>query len=104
MPGDFYKLERLFKKSDQAYVVWSLNTKSRSASASKGAATRFYESTLNQGYWICGVKYEEEYHIRHFLTKDQKDISAFRQSKYVYSEIENIYRQIKDLLQKKEKA
>lgn len=92
------------KKPDQAYAVWSLNTNSRSASTSGGAAGEFYESALNQGYWICGVKYEEQYHVRHFLTKERKDISAFRQSKYVYSETEDIYRQIKDLLQKKEKV
>ena len=92
------------KRPDQVYAVWSLNTKSRSASTSGGAAAEFYESALNQGYWICGVKYEEQYHVRHFLTKDQKEISAFKQSKYVYSETENIYRQIKDLLQKKEKV
>lgn len=92
------------KKPDQAYAVWCLNTNSRSASTSGGAAAEFYESALNQGYWICGVKYEEQYHVRHFLTKERKDISAFRQSKYVYSEIKDIYRQIKDLLQKKEKV
>lgn len=93
-----------FKKPDQAYAVWSLNTNSRSASTSGGAAAEFYESALNQGYWICGVKYEEQYHVRHILTKERKDISAFRQSKYVYSETEDIYRQIKNLLQKKEKV
>ena len=93
-----------FKNSDQAYAVWSLNTNSRLASASGGAASGFYESALNQGYWICGVKYEEQYHVRHFLTKDQKEISAFRQSKYVYSETENIYGQIKELLRKREKV
>ena len=92
------------KRPDQVYAVWSLNTKSRSASTSGGAAAEFYESALNQGYWICGVKYEEQYHVRHFLTKERKDISVFRQSKYVYSETEDIYRQIKDLLQKKEKV
>lgn len=92
------------KKPDQAYAVWSLNTSSRSVSTSGGAAAEFYESALNQGYWICGVKYEKQYHVRHFLTKERKDISAFRQSKYVYSETEDIYRQIKDLLQKKEKV
>lgn len=93
-----------FKKSDQVYAVWSLNTNNRSASASGGAAAEFYESALNQGYWICGVKYEEQYHVRHSLTKDPKEISAFRQSKYVYSEIEDIYGQIKELLRKKEKV
>lgn len=92
------------KKADQAYAVWSLNRNSRSASTSGGVAAEFYESALNQGYWICGVRYEEEYHVRHFLTKDQKDISAFRQSKYVYSETENIYGQIKELLRKREKV
>lgn len=92
------------KKADRAYAVWSLNTNSRSASASGGAASEFYESALNQEYWICGVKYEEQYHVRHSLTKDQKDISAYRQSKYVYSETVDIYRKIKELLQKDEKV
>lgn len=92
------------KKSEQAYAVWSLNTNSRSASTSGGAAGEFYESALNQGYWICGVKYEEEYHVRHFLTKEHKDILAFRQSKYVYSETTDIFGQIKQLLQKNEKV
>ena len=96
--------KNLFKKSDQAYAVWSLNTDSRSASTSGGAAAEFYESALNQGYWICGVKYEEEYHVRHFLTKDQKDIPTFRQSKYVYSESMDLFGQIKQLLQKNEKV
>lgn len=92
------------KKTDQAYAVWSLNTNSRLASTSGGAAAEFYESALSQGYWICGVKYEEQYHVRHSLTKDQKEISAYRQSKYVYSETVDIYRKIKELLQKEEKV
>ena len=96
--------ENSLKKADQAYAVWSLSTNSRAASTSGGAAAEFYESALNQGYWICGVKYEEQYHVRHFLTKDQKDIPAFRQSKYVYSETEDIYGQIKELLRKREKV
>lgn len=93
-----------FKNSDQAYAVWSLNTNNRSASASGGAASEFYESALNQGYWICGVKYEEQYHVRHSLTRDQKEISAYRQSKYVYSETVDIYTKIKELLQRDEKV
>lgn len=92
------------KKADHVYAAWSLNSNSRSASTSGGAAAEFYESALNQGYWICGVKYEEQYHVRHSLTKDQKEISAYRQSKYVYSENVDIYRKIKELLQKDEKV
>ena len=98
------KRKDCLKKPDQAYAVWSVNTNSRSASASGGAASGFYESALNQGYWICGVKYEEQYRVRHSLTKDQKEISAYRQSKYVYSETIDTYGQIKELLQKEEKV
>lgn len=96
--------ENSLKKADQAYAVWSLDTNSRSASASGGAASEFYEYALNQGYWICGAKYEDQYHVRHSLTKDQKEIPAYRQSKYVYSETLDIYRKIKELLQKDEKV
>ena len=59
------------------------------------------EPTWNQ---LLMKWYEEEYHVRHFLTKDQKDISAFRQSKYVYSETENIYGQIKGAAEEKRKV
>lgn len=60
------------------HAVWSLNTNSRSASASGGVASEFYEFALNQEYWICGARYEEQYHVRHSLTKLQKEISAYR--------------------------
>lgn len=103
-PENSIKLSNLKRKPDQVYAAWSQNAGNRSASASGGAAFEFYDFALNQGYWCCGVRYEEQYHVRHFLTKDKKDLSAYRQSKYVYSETVNIYGQIKELLQRKEKV
>lgn len=93
-----------FKRSSNAYAVQSLNASNRSICTSGGAASEFYAKALNQGYWICGARYEEEYHVRHFLSKESKDISAFRQSKYVYSDTQNIYNKVKKLLQNNEKV
>lgn len=93
-----------FKQSSNAYAVQSLDVSNRSKCASGGAASEFYAKALNKGYWICGAKYEEEYQVKHFLSKENKEISAFRQSKYVYSDMHDIYDKVKKLLQNNEKV
>lgn len=35
----------------------------RASSTSDGAASEFYEFAINHDYWICGVRYESQYHV-----------------------------------------
>ncbi len=93
-----------FQAIKKAYAVWSLNSKERKSSASGGVASEFYRYALKQNYYICGVQYQDNYYAEHRLSKDLKDISKYKQSKYVFSDSSNIYKRIKSLLDNDEKV
>lgn len=83
----------------KAYAVWSLDEKLRKASASGGAAAELYKTAIHNGWWICGVVYTENFHVEHILTNSAQKIKAFQQSKYVYSEVNDVYCKIKKKLE-----
>lgn len=90
--------------SVKAYAVWSLDDQDRKSSTSGAAASVFYQEALSQGAWICGVKYEKDFHVNHILTNDPGDIAHFKQSKYVFSETNHIYQSIQEKLMDGEKV
>ena len=81
-----------------AYAVWSLDAISRKKSASGGAAAEFYLSALENGYYICGAEYDGAYIVRHTVNNAIDSVDGYRQSKYVYSDFVDAYKQIEDLL------
>lgn len=92
-----------FKNIKKAYAVWSLNSDSRFSSASGGAAAEFYTTALEEDYWICGAEYIDKFHVVHTLSKDAANIERYKQSKYVFSELNDMYKSIKQKLNDKEK-
>lgn len=101
---ELHKDDMKFFRIKQANAVWSIDHKTRSSSASGGAASEMYKEALELGYWICGVQYMEGFHVIHTLSKDVESIRKYRQSKYVYSEVGRIYKEIEEKLKKKEKV
>lgn len=93
-----------FREIQQAYAVWSLDAAGRKRSASGGAAAEFYAEAIDQGWLICGVAYQDEFRAVHILSNEKKDIEAFRQSKYVYSEMTDIYEGIRIALKEQKKV
>ena len=88
----------LAKKSVEAYASWSLNSYNRKTSASGGAASVFYQVAIKNGFYICGVEFDENFEVNHSITNDQSKILKYKQSKYVYSNSEKIYFDIKKKL------
>lgn len=93
-----------FQTIQKAYAVWSLDNENRKSSASGGAASEFYAKAIEDGYWICGVEYQKKFHAVHILSKHINRIEKFKQSKYVYSEVGDVYKKIKQLLSNKEQV
>ena len=82
----------------KAYAVWSLNTQIRKSAASGGAASEFYRYAVNNGWWICGTEWKDEFQVVHTLSRNEDSISKYRQSKYVYSVPSGIYNQVEKIL------
>ena len=69
-------------------------------SSSGGAFSLLCNSVLNKNGVICGVEYSENGIVQHVIVDNEKDLERLRGSKYVQSKIDDIYSQIKILLQK----
>ncbi len=51
----------------------------------------------NNGY-VCGAVYNEDFSVHHIVTNDPKEVLRMRKSKYVQSNTELVYREIRSLL------
>lgn len=91
-------------RPQKAYAVWSLDDQCRKDSASGGAAAELYKTALQENWWICGAAYGDTFHVKHILTREPEMVSAFQQSKYVYAEVDDIYCDIKRVLERGDKV
>lgn len=87
----------------QAFAAWSLDAESRRTSTSGGAAAELYRAAIHNGFWIVGVEYQKDFHVVHVISNEETAIAEFKQSKYVYSEMDGIYQKVKDMLLRGEK-
>lgn len=82
----------------QAYAAWSLNEKMHSTAASGGIASELYSYAVEQKMHFAGVLMNE-YNEAHFLIGSQEaDIHKFKNSKYTFSYMDDIYKKICTLL------
>lgn len=69
----------------KAYASWSQNMENRRTSASGGIAHEIYDYALDRGYYIVGASTNPDFSVSLKVTDKQEDISAFKNSKYVFS-------------------
>lgn len=82
------------------YAAALLDAKELRQAASGGVATALYRIFLKKGYKVAGVNQKNEY----VLTYKKEDILQFQGSKYIETRKKEIYQEILDSLQKKEKV
>lgn len=89
-----------YKKNEtkKVYAAWSYDQEIRSNSTSGGIFTEIALQILIQGGYICGAVYDGNYSVKHILTNQIQDLKRIRQSKYVQSNIENVYQDIEEKL------
>ena len=69
---------------NKAYAVWSLDQQDRKTSTSGGAASVFYQQAISDNMYICGVEYDNDFHVKHTISRDIESILKFKQSKYIW--------------------
>lgn len=92
------------KKSENVFVGWSNSEKIRKYSASGGIATEFYRWGIKNKYNCYGVEYTREQGARYIKVEKIEDLKKVRNSKYVYSEMKDIYINIYNELKNNEKV
>ena len=83
----------------ETYAV-SANDDVRIKSTSGGAFGIIAERILNSGGYVCGAAWDKNWNVKHIIINDIKDLDKLRFSKYVQSNIDFCFREIKTLLNK----
>ena len=86
------------KNNPKAYAAYNKDEKIRIQSSSGGVFTLLAEYILNNNGVVVGAAFDEKFMVKHIIINNTKDLSILRTSKYLQSNIGNIYKEVKDLL------
>lgn len=71
----------------------------RMKSSSGGAFTVIAEYILDKGGYVCGAAYRKDWSVHHIIVDNKNNMEMLRKSKYILSETEKCYTEIKKLLE-----
>lgn len=74
------------------------NDEIRKISSSGGMFTVAANYILDKGGYVCGAAYKNNFTVEHILISDKSKLSKLRGSKYMQSHVNNIYVDVKKLL------
>lgn len=81
------------------YAGWNKNEKVRMKSSSGGVFSALAEYFLRKKGYICGVAIDTENKLNHTLVSSRKDLEKLRNSKYTQSNVGEVFKNIKQLLE-----
>lgn len=74
------------------------NDEIRNISSSGGMFSIVAKYILQNGGYVCGAAYENDFKVEHCIINDVKDLDKLRGSKYIQSNTKNTYKEVKQLL------
>ena len=80
------------------------NMRVRWDSTSGGAFSALADVMYGQEGYVSGAVYNEDFSVRNFISNNPNDLIRLRSSKYLQSNAEGLYKEIRDLLRKGEKV
>ncbi|MEF2606702.1 MAG: SDR family NAD(P)-dependent oxidoreductase [Schaedlerella sp.] len=81
----------------ECYAFWA-SDEIRAVSSSGGVFTVAAEYILDKGGYVAGTIYNEDYSVRHTIIHSKDELWKMRGSKYMQSDVQKIYRDVKILL------
>lgn len=88
----------------KVYEAYALDEETRVGSTSGGIFSVLAEKCYDEGAYVVGAVYDENFKLKLHISKDKKDIYKLRGSKYIQAEVCDTFAKIKDLLNKGEKV
>lgn len=95
---DYYLSENI------CYALKNKDKQIQMESTSGGAFSAFAKYILNNGGYVCGSVMDDNLKVRHIIVNDIKDLSKLYGSKYVFSDVNNVFMDIKTLLNDNKKV
>ena len=91
--------ELAYRVPIRTYAAWSLDPENRRTSASGGIASEFYRYALERGGFTCGAELTLDKGVNFITVERKEDILRVKNSKYVFSHMNDIYKKVKQALQ-----
>ncbi len=91
-------------QGQKAYLFQLKDKKLRMDSTSGGAFTAIASAVIEEGGVVFGAAYDENLRVIHTYVEKVEDLWRFRNSKYVQSDVQNSFRDVKKFLQKGRKV
>lgn len=73
----------------------------RKMSSSGGMFTLVADYVLNNGGYVCGAAFDENFNVGHIITNKKEELNKIRGSKYYQSNIGDCYKRTKEILESK---
>lgn len=97
-----------YKKNDfdkpECYAVQNKNLEALFNSTSGSAFSALAEKMYKDGGFVGGAIFNDDFSVKQFISDDKKDLEILRNTKYVQSNSEGFYLQVRDLLKAGEKS
>ncbi len=87
------------RKVPESYVIQAQDSL-RQISTSGGVTTLLADEVFARDGLVCGVIMDEDFRVYHIVTGDGEDMNRIRLSKYVQSDLGNVFPQIRSELKK----
>lgn len=78
-----------------SYAIWNKNNDDRMSSSSGGVFSALAEKVLSEGGIVYGAAWDENMRLKHIGVEDRRDLDAIRRSKYVQSNTDGVYRDVR---------
>lgn len=82
----------------KAYVVYAGDRSQLLSCSSGGAVSALTKQIIDNGGYVCGAAFDENFRVRHVIANTWDACQNFRGSKYVQSDLGDVFQQIKKLL------
>ncbi|HIX83620.1 MAG TPA: Coenzyme F420 hydrogenase/dehydrogenase, beta subunit C-terminal domain [Candidatus Megamonas gallistercoris] len=84
--------------SSKVYACWHKDEKCRQQAASGGLFTALMQNALKRGFLVCGATLTDDIEVKHIIIDKPEDYTLLIGSKYVQSDLSDIFRQIRTQL------
>ncbi len=87
-----------------SYAIWNRNNEDRISSSSGGVFSVLANRTLQEGGVVYGAAWDENMQLRHIGIEDVGELDSLRRSKYVQSNTDGVYKDVKRQLKAERKV
>lgn len=83
---------------EKSYAIWNKNVEDRVSSSSGGVFSVLAARTLQEGGVVYGAAWDENMQLRHIGIEDGSKLDSLRRSKYVQSNTDGVYKDVRNQL------